>query len=96
MNTVELYQITPCENLKGWTPAMGVIGIRGDQLFIPASAAGLSNEVALACCGIDGAEVVHDRDNNQILVLESWAREHRPHNSGAYDAIKSMASRICP
>ena len=96
MNPVELFQITPQENLKGWTPAMGVIGIRGDQLFIPASATGLADSVALTLCGFDGAEVVHDRGNNQILVLESWAREHRPSWSAVYDAIKSTASRLCP
>lgn len=63
-----------------------IVCFDGDDLYIPASVAGMSDGEAALCCGYDGAKFV--TFGEKILVPEKWARKENP---GLRDVIDAFA-----
>jgi hypothetical protein len=87
--TVEIYRFTPDKPPKGWKRKMGIIGWQGDELYIPAGAAGMSDTEALLCLGYDGEPACFAFD--VLLIREAWARREKPGRQNVYDAIRKRA-----
>ena len=87
--TVEIYRFTPAKPPKGWKRKMGTIGWKGDELYIPAGAAGMSDTEALFCLGYDGTPACFVGD--VLLIPEEWARREKPGRQDVYDAIRKRA-----
>jgi hypothetical protein len=82
----------PIKPPKGWKRNMGTIGWKGDKLYIPAGAAGMSDDVALWCLGHDAAAVCWADD--VLLISEEWARREKPERKAVYDAIRDRATEM--
>jgi len=87
--TVEIYRFTPDKPPNGWKRKMGTIGWKGDKLYIPAGAAGMSDTEALFCLGYDGMPACFVGD--VLLIPEEWARREKPGRQDVYDAIRKRA-----
>jgi hypothetical protein len=87
--TMELYEYVPTSPPKGWKRKMGLCGWVGNTLYIPARAAGLSDQEALLCLGYDGAPFYFA--GNVLLVTEEWARRENPARSDVYDIMHERA-----
>lgn len=68
---------------------MGTIGWKGDELYIPAGAAGMGDNEALLCLGYDGTPACFAGD--VLLIPEQWARREKPGRLDVYDAIRKRA-----
>ena len=68
---------------------MGTIGWKGDELYIPAGAAGMSDIEALLCLGYDVTPVCFA--GGVLLIPEEWARREKPGRKEVYDAIRKRA-----
>lgn len=68
---------------------MGTIGWKGDELYIPAGASGMSDVAALLRLAYDVVPIVQFGD--ALLIPEKWARRERPKNKMVYDAIRKRA-----
>ncbi len=86
---VEIYRFMPNKPKSGWQPEMGTIGWQGDNLFLPAGAAGMSDREALMCLGYDGTAACFAGD--VLLIPEEWARREKPSRKDVYDAIRKRA-----
>ncbi len=71
---------------------MGTFGWKGDDLYIPASAAGMSDKGALMCLGFDGQPACFAGD--VLLIPEKWARQEAPEMNDVYDAIRRRAMEV--
>ena len=89
-----VFQMTPETKPKGWKKEYGTFGWKGDELYVPASAVGLSGDAAILACIFDGASICYS--GKLILVPESWARQERPHWSDVFDAIRAKAITVKP
>ena len=86
---MELFAMTPENPPKWWRKKMGVFGWEGDDLFISAFMAGMSETEATVCCAYDGEPLV--QTEGTILVREEWARREKPEMIEALDAARRMA-----
>jgi len=86
---IDLYEMMHAKTPKGWKRNMGVFGWKGNELFIPCAAAGMSNTEAVLFAGFDGESVAAAR--GIILIRIAWARKERPKRAAVYDAIEQCA-----
>lgn len=77
---------------KGWKRKMGVFGWDGDELYIPACAAGMGDAEAFLCCSYDGEELC--QAEGTVLIRETWARREKPQRTDVFDAIRKRAMEI--
>jgi hypothetical protein len=86
---VNIYLFIPDNPPKGWKRNMGTIGWCGDMLYIPAGAAGISDQEAMLCLGHDGEKACFT--NDMLLIPEEWARRNYPAHQDVYDIIRKRA-----
>ena len=84
--------MTPGNPEKGWKPEMGIYAWDGDDLFINASATGLSNEDVLVRCGFDGEP--HVQFEGSVLIREEWARREVPERAAVFDAMRACYLKL--
>jgi len=89
---MKFYQFTPDNPPKKWKKKMGVIAWDGEDLYIPACNAGMSNNYAFICGSTDGEKVVAYKKS--VFIREMWARKEKPGWSEVFDAIHKQALKV--
>lgn len=70
---------------------MGYFAWDGDNLMIPASGFGMSDEIAMLNCSFDGVPVT--QVDGAVLVPEWWARKEKPEFADVFDAMRRAAMK---